>query len=207
MVKSKRRYEINKGKKNYTVKRINPDEYGQDILSVTKDAYRGWPEKYRPILEDKEFIASLSLWNDAYVYGAFCKEDNSLCGYAMISDERDWLNFKILRSRPDHERNGINAALVYGILCDQEEKLKKGLYICDGARNISHETAFQEYLVKYFEFRKAYCKLNVMYAPKIKVAVKLLYPLRKILSKLDSIGLMHKINAVLSMEELVRKEN
>lgn len=51
-LKSKRRYEINKGKKNFTVKRINPMIYQDELLKVTKSAYSSWPEKYRPTVDD-----------------------------------------------------------------------------------------------------------------------------------------------------------
>ena len=77
-------------------------------------------------------------------------------------------------------------------------------YVCDGARNINHETAYQDYLEKYFGFRKAYCKLNIAYNPKIGWIVKCLYPLRGIFKKFDSIKIVHLINGVLKMEEYSR---
>ena len=35
-----------------------------------------------------------------------------------------------------------------------------GYYLCDGQRNIRHQTNFQEFLVKYFGFRYAYTREN-----------------------------------------------
>ena len=84
--------------------------------------------------------------------------------------------------------------------------LSKDCYICDGARSINHETAFQDYLEKYFGFRKAYCKLNVTYSPKFKCIVNLLYPFRKLLAKADGIGAVHSLNSILRMEEICRNE-
>lgn len=46
--------------------------------------------------------------------------------------------------------------MVARILEDNNDRLNKGFYINDGARSIRHETAFQDYLEKYFGFRKAY---------------------------------------------------
>lgn len=86
------------------------------------------------------------------------------------------------------------------------EDLKNGKYICDGTRNISHETKFQDYLEKYFNFRKAYCKLNIKYRPVIKPIVKLLFVFRKTLKKLDNNSLVHNINGVLKMEEIIREQ-
>ena len=82
--------------------------------------------------------------------------------------------------------------------------LANGTIICDGARSINHETHFQDYLEKYFDFRKAYCKLHIEYNPKIKWSIPLLYSMRKMLLKFDGIGFVHQINAVLKMEEIVR---
>ena len=105
---------------------------------------------------------------------------------------------------PEYEKAGVNFALVHAILVDREQFLRDGGYICDGARSISHETNFQDFLERYFGFRKAYCRLHVRYKPRIAFAVKVLYPFRKILKALDGIRLIHKINAILKMEEIIR---
>ena len=46
-LKSKRRYEINRGKKYFEVKKIDPVVFKEELFSVTVAAYSGWPEKYR----------------------------------------------------------------------------------------------------------------------------------------------------------------
>ncbi len=73
--------------------------------------------------------------------------------------------------------------MVARILEDNNDSLNKGFYINDGARSIRHETAFQDYLEKYFGFRKAYCKLHIAYRFPVNIAVKLLYPFRKKIKK------------------------
>lgn len=118
-----------------------------------------------------------------------------------------YVELQVQRVNPEFEKFQINAALVHYLLEDHKEKLAQdSFYILDGARSINHETAFQDYLEKYFGFRKAYCKLHIAYNPKIKWLVKLLYPLRRLLLKLDSVGIIHKINAVMKMEEIHCKE-
>ena len=66
---------------------------------------------------------------------------------------------------------------------------------------------FQDYLEKYFGFRKAYCKLHIVYNPKVKWLIMLMFPIRRFLMKLDGIGKVHQINSVLRMEEIVRENN
>lgn len=207
-LKAKRRYEINKGIKNFDVKEIEPRNYSEAIYDVQIAAYSAYPEKYRPSVDKDLFISSIGQWYCDYVcIGAFARETNKLCGYALLAKERDkHIGFNILRTNPEHERNGVNAALVEGVLRYFNSFLESGGYICDGARSINHETAFQDYLEKYFGFRKAYCKLHIKYRPCLGWIIKLIYPFRNFFAKLDGINIVHLINSVLQMEEIARRE-
>lgn len=187
-LKSKRRYEINKGKKNFDIKPIDAPKYAEELFDVTIAAYSSWPKKYRPSIDKKAFLKSLDSWSDLIIYGAFSCTNEKLCGYAYLKEYDTYYDFVSLRVMPETEKLGINAAIVAGILEDYNLKGHFDKYICDGARSISHETNFQDYLEKYFGFRKAYCKLHVAYNPIIKWAVKMLFPFRKILHKFDEVG-------------------
>lgn len=206
-LKTKRRYEINKGIKNYDVKEIDPVNYTEELCNVQIAAYSAYPEKYRPTVNRTEFISSVLHWGSFVCIGAFDRESGMLCGYSLLSKERETcVDFKVMRTNPECEKNGINAALVEGILRYFYSFLKHGGYICDGARSINHETSFQDYLEKYFGFRKAYCKLHIAYNPKLKWVIRLLYPIRRLLMKMDGIGVLHSLNAVLRMQEICRSE-
>lgn len=135
---------------------------------------------------------------------AVFKEDGKVCGYSAIKKFDTWYNFFMQKTNPAYEKYEINAALVYGVLEYYEDQIKAGKYICDGERNISHDTKFQDYLEKYFEFRKAYCHLHVTYDPKLKWIIKALYPFRNTLRKFDKKDIVHKVNSVLMMEDLMR---
>jgi len=94
---------------------------------------------------------------------------------------------------------------VNGVLVNFRDRLSQGCFICDGSRSVNHETHFQDYLEKYFGFRKAYCKLNLVYLPLCKIIVAFLYPFRYFVDLLGyRIGLFHQISAILKMEEIVR---
>lgn len=126
-------------------------------------------------------------------------------GYALLSKPKDGtVDFCVLKLNPNFEKHAGNAALVCGIVYYYEEFLQDGGFICDGSRSVNHETHFQDYLEKYFGFRKAYCHLHIQYNPKIKWVIKLLFPLRKALVVFDEINIFHLINSVLKMEEICR---
>ena len=201
-LKAKRRYEINKGIKNFDVREIDPTEYREALFEVTISAFSAYPEKYRPTVDREDFIISIDLWNRYIVFGAFNRETDELCGYALITEESEKnIALQSMRTVPQHEKNSVNAALVEGVLNRFNLFLANGGYIYDGARSVNHETSFQDYLEKYFGFRKAYCRLYIKYKPHIKTVVRIMYPLRRFWRLFDSIGLVHQLNAVLLMEE------
>lgn len=203
-LKSKRRYEINRGNKNFVVKEISPIDYADDLFAISKAAYESYPESYRPKIDHEKFVNNVEQWKFYKTYGAFSIEDNLLCGYACLKREGSYMDFCLMKANPEREKLGLNAAMVYMILSDNKEFLSNGGYICDGARSIQHETAFQEYLEKYFEFRKAYCKLHIIYSPALRMAVNIAYPIRGLLSKLSRASAIRQFNALLRMEEINR---
>lgn len=203
-LKAKRRYEINKGIRNFDVRIINPNDYPDDLFRVTTAAYTAWPDKYRPNIEKERFLKSIDRWNGYEVYGAFSRDSGDLCAYGMLQKASKWADFIVLRADPSYEKQAVNAATVYGILKHCEAFLADGGCICDGARSINHETAFQDYLEKYFGFRRAYCKLHLRFRPGIGFVIVLLSPLKHWLRKFDNIGIIHKINGVLLMKEFAQ---
>lgn len=185
------------------MKEINPLEFKKEIYEIQKKAFLVYPAKYRPRIEKEKIYTDIEKnWNKYKIYGSFSYEKDKLCGYALLEEYDEYMNFKALKVEPEYEKKGINAAIIAFILEKYNSKLESNFYICDGERNISHETYFPEYLEKYFGFRKVYCKLNIQYIFWMKILITILYPFRKILKILDKNILLHKINALLYMEEL-----
>ncbi len=206
-IKSNYRYKINKGTRFFDVHIIKPMDYKEELYNVQLAAFSAYPKKYRPTVDKDKFMATIDRWDSYVVFGAFYRETNKLVGYSYLIQNDFYVDLTVLKSNPEYEKFQINAALVYEILRYFDPLLKNGGYICDGARSINHETSFQDYLEKYFGFRKAYCKLHITYNPKFKWVIRLMYPIRRFLLKMDGIGVLHSINAVIRMEEIVRKDN
>ena len=211
-LKAKRRYEITKGSRNFTVRRLNSEEYIERMYDVYKDALTGYKNTPPELLNTFKgqtlpwfhYDSSIGGGREMLVYGAF-NEDEQMCGYAHLIKYKDHCSFSTLKTRPSSESKGINAAICYQILSDLEEDLQRNdFFISDGARNLFHETHFQDYLEKYFCFRKAYCKLNVVWNPKISWIIKVLYPFRKLFLKLDDKKVFHAMNALLLSEDISR---
>lgn len=202
-LKSKRRYVVLQGERNFEIRLIHAEDYKEELYSVVCDSLSAYPKKYRPVNPSKEnFISSLnsSSLKDR-LYGAFYRDMGKLCGYAFIHIRKKVIDFSILKTIPSFEKLQVNAALIYGILSDCNDLLSSGFYICDGSKSVFHETNFQDYLEKYFAFRKAYVDLHIVYNPKYRFTFKVLYRLRFLFYKLDSIRLIHKLNAIFKMQE------
>ena len=199
-LKSKRRYEINKGLSHFRVGKLDYKAEKDGIYHVRLAAGQGY-SKTPKIDQEKLFSAIEHRWDTLYThtYGAWSKETGKLCAYALCRQNGRYMNFALLYANPNCEKFGVNAALVYGVLQDLESFLASGGYLCDGSRTLVHETAFQDYLEKYFEFRKAYCHLHIKYHG-IGHAIKLLYPFRKCFSK----RIFKNLYALLQMEEIAR---
>lgn len=203
---AKRRYEINKGRRNFEVRVIDPVEFGEELLEVQAEAFKAYPHAYRPSVDRSSFMLNVIKWRENKVYGAFHRHDQRLVGYSILRQHESYAELSVQKTIPEYERLGVNAALVYQVCEDLKDLLGVGYYISDGERTISHETAFQEYLGKYFGFRKAYCILHIRYRQPLASAVALLYPFRRVLRKLAHVRMAHQLNAVLLMEEIVREQ-
>lgn len=207
-LKAKRRYEIRKGNKHFSCKMLSdPAEYLQEIFAVQVAAFEAYPKSYRPQgLTMANLKKDIAIWKQRkyLCFGAF-SSTGGLCGYSVFEDCGRYMNFLIQKTRPDMEKSGVNAALVYGALMQLNERFKHGFYLVDGERPVNHETHFQDYLIKYFGFRKAYCSLHIAYPPSIRYILRFLFPLRKAVSKLKRYRGFHQVDAVLRMEEIARK--
>lgn len=184
------------------MKEIVATEYADDIYNITNVAYQQYPEKYRPTIYEAEFKKSLSDWKNYKVYGAFYRESQVLCGYSWLKEHDSYIDFCVQKVIPRYEKFGINAAIVEKIIEDFNPRLGNGFYICDGARATLHETSFQDYLEKYFGFRKAYCNLHIKYRFPVNMIVGIIYPFRNLISKEGKIS--SKIKTVLFYEQVVR---
>lgn len=201
-LKAKRRYEITKGMRNFTCRVINTGEYAEDICRIYEAANASYPTKNRVVIDREQFIEGVKNWT--YItYGAFDQND-VLCAYLNMHVHDEFMDMVSLKADPAFEKLSVNAAIIYTMLQNQETFLKTK-YICNGERNLVHETNFMEYLEKNFLFRKAYCNLNICYFGKMRYIVKVLYPFRGLFCKIN-IKLFNQISAVLKMEEITRKQ-
>lgn len=109
----------------------------------------------------------------------------------------------ISKARFDHEYNRLQVSSGMFFEITNKYLQKDGIqYVTDGERSILHETTIQQYLCKNLAYRKVYSKLNLVYKPMVKIFIKMVYPFRKLVSKMSNkINVFKKLKAVLLLEE------
>ncbi|MDW7650632.1 MAG: hypothetical protein SCM57_04775 [Bacillota bacterium] len=206
-IKSKRRTEIRKGLKLNRVKVVKALNYIDEIYRIQSECYDDYPEQYRPEHSYEITLQFCRTWDmNHIVYMGFSEQTGEATGFACVEPMGEYVNFEILKVPNKHKNSQVVAALIYAILIDMLNS-NNFKYVCDGARNLVHQTKFMDYLVKQFAFRYAYCDLRMEYNPIIKPIIKALFPFRKILKKMTTNRLIYKIMAVLTMEEIARKSH
>ncbi len=202
---SKKRYEITKGLKYCEVRKISINDYLEELYKVYYEAFSSYKKVGKPQCK-KSFFEEYRL-NDINknieLYGVFLKENNELVGYSLNKVYDDFVELSTAKFMPKYLSKNISAALVYSMMVEYLN-LQNKKYVNDGERSIRHDTNFQDYLIKYFGFRKAYCKLNIEYNSIVKLAVSILYPFRDIIRKFNKSAIINNINSVIIMESIRR---
>lgn len=209
-LKSKRKNVLRKAQKNFTVKEIDPIAHIAEFYEIINDANQGY--SYAIAMQDMETITqrcqALHAFPNSFFLGAFSSECNQLVGYLWVMKNGKCLNLVEQHCIRAYEKQECNAALVMK-LCEIYNDLyfSDGYYLCDGERTISHETKFQDYLEKYFGFRKAFCRLHVHYRFPFSLLVKFAYPLFACFQSLFKTPRLSAIKAVMTIEQIRRKQN
>lgn len=202
-LKAKRRYEITRGLKNFYCKPVVENEL-HDMYEVYVESIQGYGPG-QSVLPEREFTDN---WRHAFgkenmlLMGVYEISCNRLCGFAHCIYHEKYIPVSTFKTRTSCEKLGVNFALMYGICDYYNDSILNGSYLCDGWRNAFHDTAFQDWLIKYFGFRKAYCNLNIKYRWFAKLVVRAVYPFRKAIARQALKNrIMGKIAGLLRMEE------
>lgn len=166
-------------------------EKGYPIIAET---YSDYAIKDRIMNEDvfKDYL-------DQYhfdFWGVFNKENADLIGFSCVRRWTDCCEYDLSGMMTRFKRDGSYP--YYGLYHAMNEfylKEKGFKYVSDGTRSITEHSHIHEFLIQNFNFRKAYCHLEVHYQWWMKIAVKTLYPFRRIIRN-------PQVKAVLNMESM-----
>ena len=138
-------------------------------------------------------------------WAGFSAETNELIGYITVMVYNEHCEIATAKFHPDYLKLQASDTLYFEVL-DYYLNKKGKKYVSSGERSINHVTGTQEYKIRRFGYKKAYCKMHIIYDSKIKLLIKIAYPIRRMFKLLDKIRIVHLFNSVLKMEQ-IRREN
>lgn len=205
---SKKKYNINKGRKCFAIKLIKPTDFSHELAEVCEDAFKGYSDIYNIKFSLSDCIDEIESgkWDKSFVFAAFSNQNNKLCGFYRVGVKGKAIELIQLKVIREYEKLRINYALVDGVLTYFSEQLKSGYYITNGCRNLYHKTGFNELLCENFGFRKAYCNLHIVYRPIVNIGIQIMYLFRRYINSISNKSpFLYKISAILEMERIARK--
>ena len=199
------RNNIRRGLKRCRVERVSLQFVIDNCYPVYKSAFDNYNGHLSPISE-LEFTNEHLLYSDEQLWHfwvVFEDESNQIIAYTRNKIEHNQCELCTTKFHPDFLRKYYPSEALFYTMNEYYLGIKKLRYVNDGARSISHETNIQSFLMQKFKYRKAYCKLNIIYNKPVGFLVKMLYPFRVIL-KLLNFGFFTKLNILLYQEKIRR---
>lgn len=170
--------------------------YDHDFVEHYKESLDLRHEKNK-----QDFIDDLYFYLDHEIceyWACFAKDTHDFAGFAINYVSDNACDYKITCILPQYQANALHT--YYGLFYAMNEHYlgqKHFKYVTDGSRTITEHSGIQDYLTQNFNFRKAYCRLEIHYRWWMKIAVNLLYPFRNIIT-------FPRVKAVLNMEAMQR---
>ena len=194
------RNQIRRGLRNCEVKIIDK----QKIIKEGFESYNAAFLRYNTHLDSKskeDFYQEIeSLGEEWEFWGIY--NNSKMIGYCQNKVIGDYCDYSTIKFHPDYLKLYPSYALFYTM--NQYYLNEKSFrYVNDGARSISHETNIQSFLIQKFKFRKAFCRLNIIYSPKVKLILSIIYPFKSIISLLK-FGFFIRINILINQERIRR---
>ena len=195
---AKRRKNIRTALKKCKIYKIDPSQHAEELYETYRKALTRF-KKNDSITPKKAFIEGLKHTKSSVDY--WCGEDvatGKIIGWMSCIVHQDYVETSPAKYDPEYLKLRVSDAIHYTIIeyyINQQHKR----YISSGNRSLNHETNAQIYKIENFGFRKAYCKLNMLFRPEIRWIVRVAYSLRYVLEKMDNITFCHQMNAVIKM--------
>lgn len=167
-------------------------EKGYPIMADTFADYAVTDRSMNPTVFDS-YLSE----NQFDCWGVFDKKSSGLIGFSCVRRWADSCEYDLSGMNSSYKHDGSYP--YYGLYHAMNEYYlgKQGFkYVSDGTRSITEHSHIHEFLIQNFNFRKAHCHLAVHYNWWMKIAVKVLYPFRKIITN-------QRVKAILNMESMI----
>ncbi len=189
---------IQKSLSSLTFERILKKDFPlEEAYSVMMENYLFYKTKQN-IPSFDEFKTRVFSMDDSYdIWTAREKQTNELAAWAIRKRYETYCEYQTIKAHPKFFSTCYPFYGMYYVCNEYYLKTLNLKFVSDGARTITNHSNIQNFLMEKFNFRKAYCHLNVVYQWWLTPIVKLLFPFRKILPQ-------GSIKSLLNMEAMKR---
>lgn len=197
---------IRQAVKKCYVKQVEIAPYIDELFDCYSEAVKGYKNGPNPSSKEsfsKNYLKLKEIGVECWA--SFSCEDDKLIGYMTVGVFDDYAEAQTSKYDPKYRNLGCSDLLHYEVY-DFYLNKKGKKYVSSGARNISHETNVQDYLIDKFMCKKAYCNLHIAYNPKYKWIIKLAYVFRWALIPFKRLTIVKQALSVFKMESIVRKQ-
>lgn len=199
-MKSKLRNQVKKSISSCEVRRISPDEIIEKGFHVYKKATQAYSNVIHVVSENqfKDGFKGHEHFKDIIHYWGVYYEGRLVAYAHNYIFEKTEVSYNVIKIDPEFLFLNPSYALIYKM---NEFYLKEQgfRYVNDGFKSILHDSNIQGFLIQKFNFRKAYCSLNIEYKKPLDLLIKTAYPFRNILAKADN-----RFKALFEMETIRR---
>lgn len=190
------RRHIKKAMSQYTIKKISKSYIQKNGYDVYCSASKNYKVK-SDVLSKHEFEKDIENKSDSCEYwAAFEKTSDVMEAYMITKPDDLCCEYMVQKATQKARLNYCCYYLIYQLNLYYLKDMNLS-FVNAGARSITNHSNVQSFLEEKFNFRKAYCQLNVVYQWWLKPIVNVLFPFRKIIPN-------NKIKALLNLEAMKR---
>jgi len=197
------RSKVRRGLKRFKVEKVSKDYIINNGYAVYKESFNSY-NTFEIVFSEKEFEHSINqLPNETEFWATIDISNGETVGFSenMVNDQACflvsiWVTPEALKKYAFY--NLIQTMLDYYL------NIMNLKYVSDGARTINHITGIHDFLISKFKFRKAYCRLHVVYSPAVSLVVKLCFPFKTLLKRFNSYNNISKLLVLLEQERIRR---
>jgi hypothetical protein len=198
---SRTRNKIRHAQNSFEYRLVDLSVIKQKGYAILADAYSAYSVSDRTINESKfeHYLNECNQYSFDY-WGIFDQSSLELIGFCLVKCWSNCCEYDLSGILTQYKHNASYPYYGLYYTLNQHYLQEKGYqYVSDGSRSITEHSQIHDFLIQNFNFRKAYCQLEVHYCWWMKVAITMLYPFRKIIT-------LPRIKAILNMEAMQRGE-
>ena len=193
------RSKLRRGLRRCSVEQVSPVWLGENGYACYVSAFKRYSNAMPIAQQDFRLQIEKMSTGPFEFWGVFVGED--LAGYSQCVIERQSAATSVIKLDPSFLRYYTSYALLYRIV--EHYVCQRGFIVSNGNRNVLHDTAFQEFVLK-LGFKKWFCRLNVLYRPSLNIGIRVAFPFRSLLCRLPDHGRLHHVRALMVQEEIRR---